>query len=219
MSAQRQRRIPAGARLVPVGQLAQRTHAMGQAPVTPQGFAPQIPTSPAPVRQDQINDLPPADRHVRVLDGYLYNEIPAFYTVTVILGGAEGDVAAGSIGLRPELFECRRITYANTNDMDPEFPVLMSSPQARAVEITWNDEFTRFFGSEPSLIANCFGDSNGFLDLVRPILFQGKQSLQVNLRRIVWPFISEGPGPDTRFDFQFQGIGLLPTGVQVSGSL
>jgi len=144
-----------------------------------------------------------------------WTEIPAFYTVSIDLAGPLESTQSGSTPLRPEPFVLKRITFANTTDA--LFGLLFNSIQARCVEITWQDEFTRFFGEQPCLIAAAFGDSNGFLDLPAPVLFQGRQSLQVNLRRVF--LVPDFPILSTRFDFQFQGVALLAPGVGSSGSV
>ena len=74
------------------------------------------------------------------------------------------------------------------------------------------------FGDRPALVSAAFGDSQGYLDLPRRgILFQGKQSLAISLRRLIWPDPEIEPDA-TRWDFTFQGFGLLPKGVNQSGS-
>ncbi len=150
--------------------------------------------------------------------GYL--EVPAFYTVTILLGGADDSVKAGAVNLRPEPFIVRRITWATTGDA-PVFitvPSVVGSAQGRVVEATWSDEFTKFLGDQPCLLSALFGDSQGFLDLPKKgLLFQGKQTLQVSLHRLIWPDPESTP-VDTRFDFSFQGVMLLPDGINQSGS-
>lgn len=197
------------------GSQYRRVHSLGQiAPMgTPQPAegrpGPLPPTAAAP----NTNYQP--DRWIG------WSEIPAFYTVTVFLGGDDNAIAADSTPLRPEPFVLKRITWATNGDALPNIgsPILFNSVQARQVEITWEDEFTKFFGQQPALLAAAFGDSNGFLDMPAPILFQGRQSLQVNLRRLTWPFPPDTVPPiETRFDFQFQGIALLPPHVGSSGS-
>jgi hypothetical protein len=84
------------------------------------------------------------------------------------------------------------------------------------VLVQWQDEFTNFMGSVPCLISALFGDSQGYLDLQRGLLFQGKQSLGVQLTRLFYP-ASEAIDIN-RFDFVFHGISLLPLGVNQSGS-
>ena len=141
--------------------------------------------------------------------------VPAFYTVSIELAGSSGAVQANNTKLRPEQFILERICWATTGDTGNFFnpgenPGGMSM-QGRSVEITWGDEFTRFMGSRAALISSVFGDSNGFLDIPRGIRFQGGQTLSVNLTRILWP--SSAAEAVTRFDFQFQGVGLFPPGA------
>lgn len=149
-----------------------------------------------------------------------FNTIPAFYTVTIALAGDVGATQAGSVPLRPEPFLCARITWATSGDT-PAFLGDASvgtagSAQGRSVEVTWGDEFTQFLGNRPCLLSALFADSQGFLDFPRPLLFQGKQSLTVQLSRVLWP---SGSDPDTvRFDFCFQGLSILPAGINQSGS-
>lgn len=173
----------------------------------------QLPTAPAPEPSSAeliraLYDLPK--------DAIL---VPGFYTVSVTLGGAPNASAASSAALRPERFICRRITYATTGDCLPYVdPVVAMSQQGRSVEVTWQDEFTRFTGQQPSLVAAIFGDSNGFLDLPEGVLFQGRQTLQISLRRLFWPSAEEAD--DTRWDFVFAGLSILPSGSRsVSGGL
>jgi hypothetical protein len=151
-----------------------------------------------------------------------FEKIPSWYVVSVLLAGASGSVAGASTPLRPEPFIAKRITYACTGDVAPNVTATainqsFGSIQGRAVTITWQDEFTNFMGTRPVLLSALFGDSQGFLDLQRGLLFQGKQSLSVNLTRLFYP----DPGaedPETRFDFCFHGISMLPKGVFQSGS-
>jgi hypothetical protein len=60
------------------------------------------------------------------------------------------------------------------------------------------------------------GDSNGFLDNVRGIIFQGSQTLSIELLRLHWP--SDTLNAATEWDFVFSGVSLLPPGVNQSGS-
>lgn len=164
-----------------------------------------LPTSPAPAQQQ----TPP---------GYI--EVPAWYTVSMILGGAVNDAAGGSIPLRPERFELRRITWCTQADVYPFVTTpAPTSIQGRCVEMTWGDEFTQFMGGQPALLSAIFGDSQGFLDLPQGILFQGRQSFNVKLKRLQWPDADTTPAP-ARFDIVFHGVGLLPAGSGgYSGSL
>jgi hypothetical protein len=146
-----------------------------------------------------------------------YEKIPNIYVVSVSLDGTAGATAAGSKQLRPEAFVLKRITWATTGDTPPFADIEPGySPQGRAVTVKWQDEFTQLMGTDQALISSLFGDSNGFLDIPRGALFQGKQALTVNLTRLHWPFATEPA--ITRFDFVFQGLGLLPRGVAQSGS-
>jgi hypothetical protein len=148
-----------------------------------------------------------------------FEKVPAFYTVSLDLGGDDNAVAGSSTPLRPEPFVCRRVTWATTGDT-PAFTASAAggSAQGRAVEVSFEDEFTKFLGLRPSLVSALFGDSQGYLDLPRRgLLFQGKQTLSISLRRILWPDSSSDPAT-TRWDFSFQGFGLLPKGVHQSGS-
>lgn len=177
--------------------------ALGDAPAVQQ-VIPQSMVQPRP-------EMAPAP--VRFTDYPGYTEVPAYYTISITLGGVAGNTQSGSVPLRPENFVCKRITWATTGDTEFEGGY---SIQGRCVTVQWFDEFTRFFGSQPALISSVFGDSNGFLDLSRGIMLQGKQTLQMELVRVLWP---TGPAPaNTRFDFCFQGSSLLPYNVHQSGS-
>lgn len=148
-----------------------------------------------------------------------YTEIPAFYTVSILLGGNDDDTQGGSVTLRPEPFVARRITWATQGDA-PEFVSVATnaSAQGRCVEVTWEDNFTKFLGQQPCLVSALFGDSQGFLDFPKKgILFQGQQALVVKLHRLTWPDPDTSPAV-TRWDFNFQGVSLLPEGVNQSGS-
>ncbi len=144
--------------------------------------------------------------------------VPAWYTVSVMLGGVAGNQIGGATTLRPERFFLYRVTLSTDGDC---YPFITDAPgysqQMRCVEVTWADEFTRFFGQQPCMASSLFGDSNGFLDLVQPILFQGRQTLSINLRRFRWP--SAEDADLTRWDMSFQGLGILPTGNEVSGGV
>lgn len=146
--------------------------------------------------------------------------VPMFYPATCDLGPESGNTAAAQVTLRPEMFIIERITWATTGDAPPA--VVDPTPtggsvQARSVLVSWSDEFTKFVGNDtPTLVAALFGDSQGFLDLPRGLLIQGKQTLSVNLRRLDWP--SDEDPITTRWDFIFHGVGLLPKGINQSGS-
>lgn len=146
-----------------------------------------------------------------------FEKVPNIYVVTVELGGAAGDSASGSVVLRPEAFVLKRITWATNGDVPPFADIEQGySPQGRSVTMRWSDEFTNLMGNAETLISGLLGDSNGFLDIPRGALFQGKQSLSVELTRLQWPYSTDEA--ETRFDFIFQGLGLLPKGVAQSGS-
>lgn len=147
-----------------------------------------------------------------------FQKVPAYYTITIVLGGEAGDPKAGSTPLRPEAFIAERITWAcNESPLDyMGGTALGGSPQGRAVRVTWGDEFTSFLGKQPVFLSALYGDSDGFLDLGRGILFQGKQTLNAALTRISDP--TKGDAPELEFDINFQGIGLLPPDVAQSGS-
>lgn len=154
-----------------------------------------------------------------------FEKVPTWYLVSVTLAGQSGAVQGASTPLRPEPFIAKRITFATTGDVAPAVTSAAinatgGSIQARAVTVQWQDEFTNFMGTRPMLIASIFGDSQGFLDLQRGLLFQGKQALSVNLSRLFYPDPSFDPGqePSVRFDFTFHGIAMLPKGVFQSGS-
>jgi hypothetical protein len=166
--------------------------------------AEQVPTAPAQQPWLREPGPRPSDKH----PGWL--EVPAFYTVSIVLGGEDNAQNGSAVGLRPERFELRRITFATQGDVWPfvSFPAL-SSIQGRCVEVTWGDEFTQFLGQQPCLLSALLGDSNGFLDLPEGILFQGRQTLNAKLRRLQWPDPATEPAP-MRFDINFQGVGLLP---------
>jgi hypothetical protein len=147
-----------------------------------------------------------------------FEKIAAWYTISIELGGDSGSNQRGAVQLRPEPFLCFRITWATTGDT---FGILsfppFSSPQGRAVEILWGDEFTKFMGDQPALLSSVFGDSEGFLDIPHGLQFEGKQSLSASLTRLFWPDPDTDP-VTTRFDIVFAGVGLLPLGTHQSGS-
>jgi hypothetical protein len=154
--------------------------------------------------------------------GKMFNVIASFYTVSVELAGTVGATQAGSVPIRPEPFLLKRITWATSGDTPAMIGATNSagSAQGRSVEVSWEDEFTKFLGSRSCLLSALFADSQGFIDLPRPLLFQGKQSLSVTLRRIFWPAEDDEAFPPSicRFDFSFQGLSLLPQGVNQSGT-
>jgi hypothetical protein len=152
-----------------------------------------------------------------------YNQVPDWYTIKIILPGTAGAKQGGAVGLRPSPFVCTRVTWATNADIfriaGPYF--FHHSPQGRCVEVRFGDAFTRFFSERSALVSAVFGDSDGFLDLPSGLLFQGSQPLEVELTRLFWASIfdtDEVPPVDTRWDFVFHGISLLPAGVNQSGS-
>lgn len=193
----------------PQGQTYRGLHTVGQAPPTTP--APQNNRVYTPGGLRLIND-PQQGPHAFV-------EVPAWYTISLILGGFTGNEANGSVALRPERFECRRITYAAQGDSPPFGLAVGASITGNCVEITWGDEFTRFLGEQAALLNALFGNVNGFLDMPAGVLFQGRQSLNAKLRRISWPGAADEEA-DTRIDIVFHGVGLLPANTGgVSGSL
>jgi hypothetical protein len=161
-----------------------------------------------------------------------YNQIPADYVIQILLGGAAGSrVPEQTEPLRPEPWLLHTITYATTADILTAEQLIAGggailsppySEQARSVELEWGDEFTRFMGNQPALVASIFADSYGFLDLSEPILFQGSQQLSITLHRLFWPFVSSQldiPEVNTNWDFVFHGVSLLPKGVNESGAV
>jgi len=188
--------LPAG--LVPISQAYQRQIALGAPPG-------------AQAQQRFAQPSSSAEHDPR------FEQIPAVYTTTITLGGTLGATQTGSVQLRPELFVLKRITWAAQGDVPPYADVFPGfSIQGRAVTVKWSDEFTKFMGNSPALLSAVFGDSQGFLDLPRGALFQGSQSLSIELTRLFWP--ANTAPVASRFDFVFQGVGLLPKGVAQSGS-
>lgn len=148
-----------------------------------------------------------------------YAKVPAWYPISIDLPGTDNVRTGGSVNLRPEPFVLRRITWATTGDVAPAVNADQSSAgqsiQGRSVLMRWQDEFTQFFGQREALVSAIFGDSQGFLDLPRGIVFDGKQTLSVELTRLFWP--SDTDPITTRWDFVFQGLSLLRAEYQ-SGS-
>lgn len=147
-------------------------------------------------------------------------KVPATYNVSILLSGIEGKSQGGKVTLRPEDFWLQRITWACTGDTPlyanaalPGFSI-----QGRSVEMSWSDEFTQFLGDQPALVSALLGDSQGFLDILHGIYFSGSQTLGVKLTRLFWPDPQIEPAI-TRWDFAFHGLGILPPGKHVSGSL
>jgi hypothetical protein len=186
------------------------------APMPSAGYLP----SGAAYQQQHVSMLG-ADDVEQKLAG-IFNVIAAFYTVSVQLAGDEGSTQAGSVPIRPEPFLLKRITWATDGDTPWNIGAGISagSAQGRSVEVSWEDEFTKFLGSRSCLLSALFADSQGFIDLPRPLLFQGKQSLSVTLRRLFWPAEDHTlfPPATCRFDFSFQGLSLLPPGINQSGT-
>lgn len=159
-----------------------------------------------------------------------YTKVVAQYPVNIELYSDPTDRRAsnaGSAPLRPEPFVCKGITWASDGDVPrPEEGIYYEdmmpsgSTVGRVVEMRWYDEFAQFMGDRWAFITAVLGDSNGFYNLARPILFQGKQSIKIALRVVRYPHPPpyELPYPTWRFDFVFHGIGLLPPGEQISGS-
>jgi hypothetical protein len=169
------------------------------------------PTTPAPESQRVYQD------GLRIIERQAFVEVPAWYGIAIQMGGNAGDEANGSVALRPERFELRRITYAAQAD-SPPFLFITGSATGNAVEVSWGDEFTRFLGEQAILLNALFGSNSGFLDMPANVLFQGRQSLNAKLRRLMWTGTDE-PG-ETRIDIAFHGVGLLPANTGgVSGSL
>ena len=199
---------------------AVQPHALGSAPYP--GISPAMPAGAYPVGPSYQRG--PASLGAELRAGVdwqaLYpnhNAIPAWYVVNITLGGAANDTMPGSVNLRPEPFVLQRITWATTGDT---YPYVDQEPgyslQGRAVTLTWGDNFTKLFGDTSALVAAAFGDANGFLDVIKGALFNGSQTLTVNLTRLHWP--STLAAAATRWDIVFSGVALLPPGVNQSGS-
>ncbi len=155
----------------------------------------------------------------------LYNQIAAMYVVTIPLGGDIGTPATRNTQLRPEPFLCKRVTWATTADTLRFYglPMAMNaSVHGGVVECRFGDSFTTFLGQNAGLVRAVFGDSNGFLELGKGILLQGSQPVEVSLTRLAWPGTGDedngAPPAETRWDFVFHGVGLLPQGVYASGA-
>lgn len=213
-----QRVIPPGYRAVPTRGGGQALVAMPQRNIVPSGVAYQRAHALQGLGQHPTEGAQAGIHESEHYPGY--TEIPAFYTVSILLGGEDDATQAGATTIRPEPFVCRRITWCTSGDA-PVFITIASvvgSAQGRVVEATWSDEFTKFLGNQPCLISALFGDSQGFLDFPQKgVLFQGRQTLQVDLHRLIWPDPESEPAI-TRFDFNFQGVALLPLGINQSGS-
>jgi hypothetical protein len=184
---------------------------------------PRVPTPIYPaasVRQDQYALGATTDVGPRVEDEPMfrgYNKLSSSYVVSVTLGGDRNNTSPGTVTLRPEPFLLKRITWATTGDT---YPYVDQEPgyslQGRSVRMKWGDEFTKLFGNTAALVCSAMGDSNGFLDNVRGIIFQGSQTLSIELLRLHWP--SSTTPAATEWDFVFSGVSLLPPGVNQSGS-
>jgi len=168
---------------------------------------PATPTSPAP-RPGAMADMFPE-----------WNKIPTVYTISIALDPGVGSSQGGSVQLRPEDFVLTRITWACTGDafVDQGDYFSSGSRHGRCTEMTWSDEFTKFFGDTSGLISAMLGDSNGFLDLPYGIRFQGNQTLTLRLNRLFYPAPVEDEKV-VRYDFCFHGLGLLPRMRQSSGT-
>jgi len=146
--------------------------------------------------------------------------LPAWYTVSIQLGHEAGNNQRGAVQLRPEPFVLYRICWATNGDVPPIVEGLESSvpsAQGRCVEVTFKDEYTEFV-TQPTLLSALFGDSNGFLDIPQGLQLRGKQTISVFLNRINFPGIPPQEPEYSRFDFCFQGVGLLKPGMGASGS-
>lgn len=156
----------------------------------------------------------------------LYNQLCQFYTVSMVLGPNPGDVKTGARQLRPEPFVVRRISWATTGDTLLQTPIIVAgqnipSMQGRVVRCTFGDSFTNFLGQQQGMVSAVFGDSHGFMDLPKGIVFQGSQSIKVALSRIFYPGPLDPeffPPQNTRWDFVFGGVSLLPKYINQSGS-
>jgi hypothetical protein len=156
----------------------------------------------------------------------IFTRLNTTYTVSLTLGPKIGDTAKDAKQIRPEPFVVRMITWATTGDTTLQSGGLSQiggpSPQGRSVRVGYGDSFTTFLGQRLGLVSSVFGDSNGFLSLRRWIVFGGSQNLQIELQRLFFPgspIDPEGfiPG-DTRWDFTWHGVSLLPKGAKQSGS-
>jgi len=157
----------------------------------------------------------------------LYTQLCQFYTVTVDLSSGVGEPISGTRLLRPEPFMVHRIQWATTADTPPFTPAILTgtnqpSIQGRTVRCSFADSFTNFLGARQGMVSAVFGDSHGFLDLPKGIVFQGSQNIEVFLKRIFYPGPTESaqfvPPAESRWDFVWAGVSLLPRGVNQSGS-
>jgi hypothetical protein len=113
----------------------------------------------------------------------------------------------------------KRITWATTADTPPYTPAIFvgtvtPSIQGRTVRCSFGDSFTNFLGQRQGMVSAVFGDSHGFMDLPRGIVFQGSQSIKVALKRIFYPGPTDSieftPPPLSRWDFVWAGVTLYP---------
>jgi hypothetical protein len=161
----------------------------------------------------------------------LYTQLCAFYTVTVNLNYLSGAVSKAARMTRPEPFVVRRIQWATTGDtlLGSAGGTVLHPPgslQGRTVRLRFGDAFTQFLGQRAGLVSAVFGDSNGFMDLPKGIVFGGSQNLEVELTRLFRPSAISEPAeeiagllpPSNRWDFVFSGVSLLPHNVAASGS-
>ena len=157
----------------------------------------------------------------------LYNQLCNFYTVSVELGSQPGAVNKAARQIRPEPFVVRRISWATTGDAMRFCPIILTgqnspSVQGRTVRASFGDSFTNFMGQQPGMVSAVFGDSHGFMDMPKGIVFSGSQNLEVTLNRIVYPAPTDDedfiPPETTRWDFVFAGVSLLPKYINQSGS-
>ncbi len=188
----------------------------------------------APLRSRNLGDTRTSlDKFLDAPEMQGFTAVVAKYVITAILGPNPGNNVEAITQLRPEPFVLETITWATDGDLNlpPDspnpFPFWSWSQQGRAIDIKWGDSFTTFLGKNPALLSALFGDSNGFLDLPEVVLFQGSQNLSINLRRLFWPFQTLSAGEpfffnnprNIRIDVIFHGVGLLPKGVNQSGSV
>ena len=209
---------PAQRHMVPVGYARQARHAA---------------RGPWPQRGDMGDTRTPLDKFLDSPEMQDFTAVVAKYVIQATLGPNPGDNVRAQTQLRPEPFVLETITWATDGDLalpasfDSEIAFWSWTQQGRSIDIRWGDSFTTFLGTNPALLSALFGDSNGFLDLPSVALFQGSQNLSVDLRRLVWPLqvLSNGEPQffnnprNIRVDIVFHGVGLLPKGINQSGSV
>jgi hypothetical protein len=144
-----------------------------------------------------------------------YTKIPAQYVARVTLNGAAGTSATAAVKLRPEPFLLKRITWAAVPIYDAQNNNFSAYDTGQSIELKWGDEFVKFLGDQPGLLQSLFGSPFGFLDLTREALFNGNQTLSAEFRRLVPTLIPT----QQQVELVFHGTGLLPRGMQQSGSL